>query len=165
MKLEEAKAEFVQSWGVLGSSWGINKAMAQIHALLLISPQALSAEEVMDELKISRGNANMNLRALLDWGIIQKELRIGERKEFFKAEKDIIELARIITVERRKREIEPMLKALNHIQKLDSQKSEDHKEFKKVTGDLLSFTKKANGIMEKFTKSDKNWFYKLILRV
>ena len=123
------------------------------------------AEEVMDELKISRGNANMNLRALLDWGIIQKELRIGERKEFFKAEKDIIELARIITVERRKREIEPMLKALNHIQELDSQKSEDHKEFKKVTGDLLSFTKKANGIMEKFTKSDKNWFYKLIMRV
>ena len=165
MKLEEAKAEFVQSWGVLGSSWGINKAMAQIHALLLISPQALSAEEVMDELKISRGNANMNLRALLDWGIIHKELRIGERKEFFKAEKDVIELARIITIERRKREIEPMLKALINIQDLDSQKSDEHKEFKKVTGDLLRFTKKANGVMEKFTKSDKNWFYKLILRV
>lgn len=165
MKLEAAKAEFIQSWGVLGSSWGINKAMAQIHALLLISPQALSAEEVMDELKISRGNANMNLRALLEWGIIQKELRIGERKEFFKAEKDIIELARIITVERRKREIEPMLKVLTHIQDLESQKSDDHKEFKKVTGDLLSFTKKANGIMDKFTKSDKNWFYKLIMRV
>ena len=74
-------------------------------------------------------------------------------------------LARIITVERRKREIEPMLKVLTHIQDLESQKSDDHKEFKKVTGDLLSFTKKANGIMEKFTKSDKNWFYKLILRV
>lgn len=165
MNLEEAKIKFVQSWGVLGSSWGINKAMAQIHALLLISPEALSAEEVMDELQISRGNANMNLRALIDWGIIHKELRIGERKEFFKAEKDIIELARIITAERRKREIEPMLKALKDIQDLDSLKSDEHKEFKKVTGDLLSFTKKANGLMEKFTNSDKNWFYKLILRI
>ena len=165
MNLEEAKIKFVQSWGVLGSSWGINKAMAQIHALLLISPEALSAEEVMDELQISRGNANMNLRALIDWGIIHKELRIGERKEFFKAEKDIIELARIITAERRKREIEPMLKALKDIQDLDSSKSDEHKEFKKVTGDLLSFTKKANGLMEKFTNSDKNWFYKLILRI
>lgn len=165
MNLEEAKIKFVQSWGVLGSSWGINKAMAQIHALLLISPEALSAEEVMDELQISRGNANMNLRALIDWGIIHKELRIGERKEFFKAEKDIIELARIITAERRKREIEPMLKALKDIQDLDSPKSDEHKEFKKVTGDLLSFTKKANGLMEKFTNSDKNWFYKLILRI
>ena len=105
MNLEEAKIEFVQSWGVLGSSWGINKAMAQIHALLLISPEALSAEEVMDKLQISRGNANMNLRALIDWGIIHKELRIGERKEFFKAEKDIIELARIITAERRKKKL------------------------------------------------------------
>ncbi len=165
MNLEEAKIKFVQSWGVLGSSWGINKAMAQIHALLLISPEALSAEEVMDELQISRGNANMNLRALIDWGIIHKELRIGERKEFFKAEKDIIELARIITAERRKREIEPMLKALKDIQDLDSPKSDEHKEFKKVTGDLMSFTKKANGLMEKFTNSDKNWFYKLILRI
>lgn len=165
MNLEEAKIKFVQSWGVLGSNWGINKAMAQIHALLLISPKALSAEEVMDELQISRGNANMNLRALIDWGIIHKELRIGERKEFFKAEKDIIELARIITAERRKREIEPMLKALKDIQDLDSLKSDEHKEFKKVTGDLLSFTKKANGLMEKFTNSDKNWFYKLILRI
>jgi DNA-binding transcriptional regulator GbsR (MarR family) len=165
MNLEEAKIKFVQSWGVLGSSWGINKAMAQIHALLLISPEALSAEEVMDELQISRGNANMNLRALIDWGIIHKELRIGERKEFFKAEKDIIELARIITAERRKREIEPMLKALKDIQDLDSPKSDEHKEFKKVTGDLLSFTKKANGLMEKFTNGDKNWFYKLILRI
>lgn len=165
MKLEQARAEFIESWGILGTSWGINKAMAQIHALLVVSHESLSAEDVMAALKISRGSVNMNIRALIDWGIVEKELRIGERKEYFKAEKDILELARLITVERRKREIEPMLKVLSKIQNLDSKKTVEEKEFKKVTSELLDFTKKANGLMEKFTKSDKNWFYKLILRL
>ena len=98
MKLEQARAEFIESWGILGTSWGISKAMAQIHALLVVSHESLSAEDVMAALKISRGSVNMNIRALIDWGIVEKELRIGERKEYFKAEKDILELARLITV-------------------------------------------------------------------
>lgn len=165
MKLQEAQAEFIKSWGVLGSSWGINKAMAQIHALLLVSPEALSTEEIMEELQISRGNVNMNTRALIDWGIVEKELKIGQRKEFFKAEKDVLELARVVMIERRKREIEPMLKVLNKVQAISSDKSQGTKEFKKVTSDLLDFTNKANKLMEKFSRSDKNWFYKLILRL
>jgi len=70
--------------------------MAQIHALLLVSPEALSADEVMEDLAISRGNANMNLRELIDWGLVQKVIRPGERKEFFSAEKDIWKVARQI---------------------------------------------------------------------
>ena len=165
MKLQEAQAEFIKSWGVLGSSWGINKAMAQIHALLLVSSEALSTEEIMDELQISRGNVNMNTRALIEWGIVEKELKIGQRKEYFKAEKDILELARVVMIERRKREIEPLLKVLNKVQTISSDKTQSTKEFKKVTSDLLDFSNKANKLMEKFSRSDKNWFYKLILRL
>ena len=66
MDLQEGKEKFIQSWGALGSSWGVNRTMAQIHALLLISPEPMSAEEIMEELKISRGNANMNIRALIE---------------------------------------------------------------------------------------------------
>lgn len=165
MKLEQAKQEFIQSWGKLGSSWGINKAMAQIHALLLVSPEGLSTEQIMDELKISRGNANMNIRALLDWGIIDKELRIGERKEFFTAEKDILELARVVTKERRRREIEPMIKVLNKIQEVNDEDKEAIEEFKSVTSSLLDFSNKVDGILDKFSRSDKNWFYKFILRL
>ena len=83
MHFEEAKKQFVQSWGTFGSDWGINKAMAQVHALLLISPKPLCTDEIMEELKISRGNANMTLRSLLDWGIIYKVIKPGERKEYF----------------------------------------------------------------------------------
>ncbi len=165
MKLEEAKIEFIQSWGILGASWGINKAMAQIHALLLISPEGLSTDEVMEKLQISRGNANMNIRALIDWGIVNKELRIGERKEFFVAKKDILELAQIIAKERRKREIEPLLDTLNKIQEVEGKNTKELKEFKVVTNNLLGFSKKIDGVFEKFAKRDKNWFYKILFKL
>ena len=93
MEFKEAKNKFVQTWGALGSQWGINKTMAQIHALLMISNEAISMEDIMDELQISRGNASMNIRALMDWGIVYKEYKVGERREFFTAEKDLDELA------------------------------------------------------------------------
>ena len=98
MELQEGKDKFIQAWGTLGSHWGINRTMAQVHALLLISPEALSAEEIMAELNISRGNANMNVRTLMDWGIVTKVVKSGERKEFFFSDKDIWDLAKQIMV-------------------------------------------------------------------
>jgi DNA-binding transcriptional regulator GbsR (MarR family) len=88
MELPEAKQKFIESWGKLGSEWGINRTMAQVHALLLISPEALTTEEIMETLSISRGNANMTLRDLMGWGLIEKQHRAGERKEYFYADKD-----------------------------------------------------------------------------
>src|SRR5688500_19835214 len=107
MKLSEAKAQFIQSWGLLGAQWGVNRAMAQIHALLLIAPEPMSAEEIMEALDISRGNANMNVRELMNWGIVEKVLVPGERKEFFISEKDIWKAATAIARERKKRELDP----------------------------------------------------------
>ena len=89
MQLSESKDQFIQLWGALGSSWGINRTMAQVHALLLISPESLSTEDIMERLSVSRGNANMNLRELMNWNLIYKDLKAGERKEYFRAEKDI----------------------------------------------------------------------------
>ena len=108
MSYEEAKEKFISTWGSLGSMWGINKAMAQIQALLFISTKPLSMEDIMSELKISRGNTSMNLRQLMDWGIVYKELIPGERREFFTTEKDVEELARHIAKERSRREINPL---------------------------------------------------------
>ncbi|WP_366935878.1 GbsR/MarR family transcriptional regulator, partial [Bernardetia sp.] len=94
MKLDDAKAKFIQAWGVLGTSWGISRTMAQIHALLLVSAEPLSAQEIIDTLSVSQGSANMNLRALIDWQLIEKTIKIGERKEYFSAEKDMWEITR-----------------------------------------------------------------------
>jgi DNA-binding transcriptional regulator GbsR (MarR family) len=102
MQLQEAKDKFVQAWGNFGSNWGINRTMAQVHALLLVSPQALSADDIMESLDISRGNANMNIRALIDWGLVYKENKNGERREYFIAEKDMWTVIRQIIIHRKK---------------------------------------------------------------
>ena len=156
MELNEAKNKYIQTWGSLATSWGINKTMAQVHALLLVSTKPLSAEEIMDTLQISRGNVNMNVRALIDWGIVTKEFVVGERKEFFVADKDIWELFKQITKERKKREIEPVLKVLEDLQKVDDT-TEDGMQFKKVLSDLSSVTTKVNSMLETAIKADEHW--------
>ena len=156
MKLENAKTKYIHTWGSLATSWGINKTMAQVHALLLVSTKPLSAEDIMETLKISRGNVNMNVRALIDWGIVQKEFVVGERKEFFVANKDMWELFKQITKERKKREIEPVLKVLADLQEIEDT-SEEAQEFKKVLNDLSKVTTTVNGILDKAIKADEHW--------
>ena len=164
MKYDEAKLQFINAWGALGSSWGINKAMGQIHALLLISTKPLATEEIMEDLKISRGNANMNIRALIDWGIVKKELIPGERKEYFSTGKDIFELAKQVSKERKRREIEPILKVLNSA-KLIEGKGNEVEEFRKVTKDLYDFSNMVDNILEKYIKSENKWIQKLLMKL
>ncbi|CAA0198864.1 GbsR/MarR family transcriptional regulator [Tenacibaculum maritimum] len=168
MNLEDAKLKYIHTWGSLATNWGINKTMAQVHALLLVSTRPLSAENIMEALKISRGNVNMNVRALIDWGIVRKEFIAGERKEFFVADKDIWELFKQITKERKKREIEPVLKILQELQDEVEETSEEVTKFKKVMRDLSSVTTKVNGILDKVIKADEHWllsnFTKIIKR-
>ncbi|CAA0191510.1 transcriptional regulator [Tenacibaculum maritimum] len=168
MNLENAKLKYIHTWGSLATNWGINKTMAQVHALLLVSTTPLSAENIMEALKISRGNVNMNVRALIDWGIVRKEFIAGERKEFFVADKDIWELFKQITKERKKREIEPVLKILQELQDEVEETSEEVTKFKKVMRDLSSVTTKVNGILDKVIKADEHWllsnFTKIIKR-
>lgn len=167
MKLDDAKAKFIEAWGTLGSQWGINRTMSQIHALLLVSPESLSTEDIMEELNVSRGNANMNIRALMDWGLVNKELKPGDRKEYFKAGKDMWETARKIVAERKKREITPILELLGQLN-TDNITGENQAEvdaFKSGVKDISDFTTKANDIVEKFVKSDQNWFYKTLMKL
>jgi len=165
MKYKEAKEELIQAWGNLGSSWGLNKTMAQIHALLMISPKPLTTEEIMEELSISRGNANMNIRALLDWGIAYRILVPGERKEYFKSEKDIWTLARQVVKERRKRELEPILKTLKAVSDVESDGTEETKELKRMVKDLKSFGERSDQLLDVFAKSEENWFWNTILKI
>ena len=157
MTLPEGKDKFLQAWGSLGSSWGINRTMAQIHALLLISPEALCADDIIAELKISRGNANMNLRALIDWGLVFKELKPGERKEYFVAEKDMWEVVRNIIIHRKKRELEPILKVLDDLSQVEGNDPESE-EFAGMIKEIKLFSNKADSTLETLIKSDANWF-------
>jgi DNA-binding transcriptional regulator GbsR (MarR family) len=111
-EFEEIREKFILHWGEMGSLWGINRTMAQVHALLYISPQPLCANEIMKELQISRGNVSMALRELIAWGIASRVHIKGERREFYTTAKDVWNLFRIIARERKKREVDPTIEVL-----------------------------------------------------
>ncbi|MDC7997596.1 MULTISPECIES: GbsR/MarR family transcriptional regulator [Gilvibacter] len=165
MEFKEAKQKFISTWGSLGTLWGINKAMAQIHALLFIAPEPLSMEEIMEELEISRGNASMNLRGLIDWGIVYKVTKPGERKEFFASEKDVNELARQIAKERSRREIEPTIKVLKEISSIESNGSAANEEFIKQTKAMHELTENANALLGRIVSTEQNWVTKTIIKL
>jgi DNA-binding transcriptional regulator GbsR (MarR family) len=164
MNYEEAKDKFISTWGSLGSLWGINKAMAQIQALLFISTKPLSMEEIMEELKISRGNTSMNLRQLIDWGIVTKELIPGERKEFFSTEKEVEQLAKTIAKERSRREIKPVIKVLKDISSIKTDESEKTKELIRQTKALHELTENADALINSLVTKDQSWVTKTLMK-
>jgi DNA-binding transcriptional regulator GbsR (MarR family) len=96
----------------MGTQWGINRTMAQIHALLMTSAEPMSTDEVMEALEISRGNAHANLKELVAWGLLRVVVRKGERREYFEAEKDVWRIFTVVARERKRREIDPALEVV-----------------------------------------------------
>lgn len=114
-RLTEAQDRFIATWGQMGSTWGISRTMAEVHALLYIGGEPLCTDDVMERLEISRGNASMSLRALVDWGIIERIHKRGDRKEYYQAEQDPWFILRAVVTERMKREVHPVLAGLAEI--------------------------------------------------
>jgi DNA-binding transcriptional regulator GbsR (MarR family) len=164
MKLNDQQQKFVHTWGTLGTNWGINKTMAQLHALLMIAEKPLCTDEMMHMLTISRGNTNMNVRALVEWGLVSKEMISGDRKDFYSAKKDIWVVARQIAKQRRKRELEPVIAALVDLKK-ETENNRENKELLTRVNDIEDFTIKVDNMLEKFEKSDENWFYRVLLKL
>jgi DNA-binding transcriptional regulator GbsR (MarR family) len=164
MDVKEGKAKFIEAWGKMASEWGINRTMSQVHALLLVAPAPITADQVMEALNISRGNANMNLRALMDWGLIHKQLKAGERREYFYAEKDMWTVVRQIMIQRKKRELEPMLKILDEVANVEPTCTESEA-FTQVVRDIRLFSNKANQTLDALIKADGNWFTNIFLHM
>src|SRR3954462_3199087 len=156
-QLTAARDEFVMQWGAIGNAWGINRTMAQIHALLIITPCALTTDEVMEELKISRGNAHTNLRELVGWGLVRSVVRKGERKEYFEAEKDVWKMFCIIVRERRRRELLPALEVIENCKErtrhLKGTEAAAFQKQIKALGDFLVF---SDDIITKVSRSEQS---------
>ena len=103
---------FVEHWGVMARAWGINASMGELFALLYVTGTDWTAEDLREQLRVSRGNVSMNLRELIAWGVVHKVHRQGERREFYRAEADVWTLFRRILAERKRRELDPTLAVL-----------------------------------------------------
>ena len=159
MKLTEAKQQFISSWGAFGTHWGINRTMAQIHALLLITADPLTQDDIMEQLNISRGNTNMNIRELINWGLVDRVLLTGERKEYFSAEKDIWKVVKQIVKERKKRELEPMLKLLDQLEEVEGDKRDKNiKSFVDTVSGIKKLGRQADKTLDAMIRAEESWF-------
>lgn len=166
MELPEAKAKFIEAWGKLGSEWGINRTMAQVHALLLISNEALTTEKIMEELSISRGNANMTLRDLINWGLVEKRHKAGERKEYFVADKDTWNIARKVARERKKRELEPVIRLLAELSTVNGKENDPELQaFKSSLANINSLAQNVDKTLETMLKAEESWFWGSIVKL
>lgn len=156
-ELERAKDDFLGQWGAIGSAWGVNRTMAQIHALLMVTPDPLSTDEVMEQLSVSRGNAHANLRELVGWGLVRSVFRKGERKERFEAEKDVWKIFCTVARERKRREIDPVLEVLRECaQRTSSLKGEKALAFHKQVKALLEFTELAANTVDRAARAERS---------
>lgn len=158
-----AEEKFISEWGTLCTKWGVNKTMGQIHAVLLISSHAMCSDQVMQRLDLSRGNVNMNIRALEQWQLIHRIQKIGERKDYYEAEKDFNKVFKIIITERRKQELDPLVNLLKELDKINPV-CQESQEFCKVTKELNQFAQKADHALNAITGGNLDWLSKIFLR-
>lgn len=163
MKLGEGKRQFIESWGQLGINWGSNKTMGMVHALLMMTPEPLCSDEIMKQLEISRGNVCTNIRTLIDWGLVHKKFKKGERKEYFIAEKDVVTIFKAVIYQRKKKELDPMLKVLSEISQVEGGCNESD-EFCKVVNELNQFSHNADKVLTNLINTERKWIMGALMK-
>jgi DNA-binding transcriptional regulator GbsR (MarR family) len=111
--LTPVQQKFILHWGEMGTKWGINRTVAQVHALLFLAPKPLPADEISSTLSVARSNVSTSLRELQGWGIVRVVHVLGDRRDHFETSKDVWEIFRTVSEERKRREIDPTLRVLN----------------------------------------------------
>jgi DNA-binding transcriptional regulator GbsR (MarR family) len=125
-ELTPVQQKFILHWGEMGARWGVNRTVAQIHALLFISPQALTADAICERLGVARSNVSNSLRELQGWGIVKLVHVMGDKRDHFEATKDVWDMFRAVLDERKKREIDPTMRLLREcIESAESGKEKD----------------------------------------
>jgi DNA-binding transcriptional regulator GbsR (MarR family) len=168
-QLREAQDLFIRRWGEMGQTWGINRTMAEIHALLYIVGEPLCTDEVMERLFISRGNASVSLRALCDWGIVRRLHKLGERREFFESLSDIWQMFSLIAAERKRREMDPVLETIRQCQRMldedslgKSAKSENVRLTQQRLAGMEEFMEVTNKIFQQFIGNAQSGLTKIV---
>ena len=169
-QLVTAQDLFIRRWGEMGQTWGINRTMAEIHALLYITAQPLCTDDVMERLNISRGNASMSLRALCDWGIVRRLHKRGERREYFESLGDVWEMFSLIAAERKRREMDPVLETIRQCQQMldesnlgkPAAKREDVQLTRQRLAGMEEFMEVTNKIFQQFIGNARSGLTKVV---
>ena len=139
MELTPLTQRFILHWGEMGARWGINRTVAQIHALLYLSHRPLNAEEIADTLGVARSNVSTSLKELQNWGIVRIAHVMGDRRDHFESMKDVWEMFRVIMDERKKRETDPTLQLLRELSAEAKKGGAADPHVRERLADMLSF--------------------------
>jgi DNA-binding transcriptional regulator GbsR (MarR family) len=161
-RLEQVEDQFVELWNNMASLWGISPTMARIHGLLYISGAALSMDDIMARLAISRGNVSMNLSKLVEWGLVRRVHKRGDRKEYYESLHDVWEMFTLVANQRKRREIDPIINTLRRCrdeltpETLGGQAAKENvqKRFQRIN-DLLKLLTTLDSLAQRFFESHK----------
>lgn len=159
-RLHEVEEEFVRLWRTMSSLWGISPTMAEIHGVLFISGRAMSMDDIMARLTISRGNVSMNLSKLLEWGLVRKVHKRGDRREYYESVGDVWEMFTLVAAQRKRREVDPILATLRKCrealspEKLGPGAEDDSvRERARRLGELTTFLTLLDSLAQRFFES------------
>jgi DNA-binding transcriptional regulator GbsR (MarR family) len=161
-RLQAVEEEFVRLWRTMSSLWGISPTMAEIHGLLYITGAALSMDDIMERLKISRGNVSMNLSKLVEWGLVRRVHKRGDRRDYYESLGDVWEMFTLVAAQRKRREIDPMLSTLRRCKEELSPEvlgagADDpatRERFRRIN-ELHSFLSLIDGLAQRFFESQR----------
>jgi DNA-binding transcriptional regulator GbsR (MarR family) len=162
MKLTPVTQRYVVHWGEMGARWGINRSVAQIHALLFLSPQPLNADELGETLGIARSNISVGLKELLGWNLVQVTHVLGDRRDYFKAEQDPWEVVRIIIDGRKRRELDPTLAVLRECAAQLAHDAATPKEVKDRILAQLEFVESVTGWYDRVSRLPRKTLLKMM---
>lgn len=148
MKLTPVMQKFVLHWGEMGWRWGINRSVAQVHALLMLSPKPLPADEIAETLTVARSNVSTSLRELQGWGLVRAVHLLGDRREHFETLADVWEMFLVVLRERKKRELDPTLAALRECAREAKTGKEDAAHTTRRIEELADFMELSSGWVE-----------------
>jgi len=152
MKLTPLTKKFILHWGEMGTRWGINRTVAQVHALLYVSPRPLPAEEIAATLSVARSNVSTSLKELQNWGLVKMVHVLGDRRDHFETFKDVWAMFNLVMSKRKEREIEPTIALLREaVHETDTEGKDDDVARERLTA-MLEFFEQASGCFEQLKK-------------
>jgi HTH-type transcriptional regulator, glycine betaine synthesis regulator len=158
--LDDVEQDFVGLWRQMSSLWGVSPTMAEIHGLLYITGSALSMDDIMARLKISRGNVSMNLSKLVEWGLVRRVHNRGDRRDYYESLSDVWEMFTLVASQRKRREIDPIINTLRACRENLSvealgpgAENAEATERRRRVGDILSFLTLVDGLAQRFFES------------
>ena len=162
MELSPAMQQYVLHWGEMGTRWGVNRTIAQIHALLYLSAQPLTADEIQETLNVARSNVSTSLKELQSWGLVNVIHVLGDRRDHFESKKDLWEMFHIIIRERKRRELDPTLSMLRNCALEANNDKQTDEDVKQRMQAMLDFVETFSDWYEQMEKIPQPMFSKLI---